>query len=135
MATIVLYQPGTYRDGFVTISGSVWDYMTSNEAATIAQMSTALSIPESQIATTLETLEEQRLVVKRYSEGGTPSFWKSSQYESIIVGKIAQARTWIIANDGGTLNDMATSLNVHYGIAQSIMETLCAEGSCKVLFT
>ena len=131
--TDVLYLPATYQSGFVTISTAIWTYLGNNPGATLSAIATGIGQTESITFAALETLEQQRLVMRKANATGTACFWKSSQYESLIVGKLSAARTWMATNSGATVADLATAMSVAFGIATGIAEALQAESACRIL--
>jgi hypothetical protein len=133
--TEILYLPATYQAGFVTISGAIWTRLGTNPGSTIAEVSAALSYTESVVSQALDILETQRIVVRRYDANGIPRYWKSSQYESLLISNIAGARTWLATHCGSTANDLAVALGVAYGLATGLAEALATEGSCKILYS
>lgn len=134
MTDYTLYLPASYQSGFVTVSGAIWTRIGTNPGSTIAELAVALGYTEAVITQALDTLETQRILVRRYNASGVPQFWKSSQYETLLTTKIASARTWISNNCGNSASQMATDLSVAYGIATGLAEALVAEGSCKILY-
>jgi hypothetical protein len=129
----ILYLPATYQSGFVSISTAIWQYLTNNQGATQAAIATAIGQSEAITFAALETLEQQRILVRRANVTGVACHWKSSQYETLIVNNLAGARTWLATHSGSNVSDLATALGVAYGIASGLSEALQAESSCRIL--
>ncbi len=130
---VLLYLPSVYQAGFVNISASIWTYLGNHPGATAAEMASGLSINLAQVSTAVETLNAQFVVVRRYDAAGVPGYWKSSQYEALIVANLGAARSWMASHSGSDVTAMASALSLHYGVAMGLAEALQAEASCKML--
>ena len=131
--TDILYLPATYQTGFVSIATAIWTYLVNNQGATLSAIATGISQTEAITFAALETLEQQHLVVRKANATGTACYWKSSQYETLIVNNLAGARTWMSTHSGASVSDLATGLSVAFGIATALAEALQAESSCRIL--
>jgi hypothetical protein len=134
MATLV-YLPANFQAGFATISGAIWTRLGTNPGSTATQLATALGYTEAQVITVVEIMTQQYIVTRQYDATGIACYWRASQYQDLIIAKIASARTWVINNSGSDIALMATNLSVAYGVAKGLAEALQAELSCKVFFT
>ncbi len=108
MTDYTLYLPASYQSGFVTVSGAIWTRIGTNPGSTIAELATALGYSEAITTQALDTIEAQRIVVRRYNASG---------------------------NSGQDVSKLATDLSVAYGIATGLAEALVAEGCCKILYS
>lgn len=131
----VLYLPSTFQDGFETISAAIWTRIGTNPGSTAAELVTALGYTLEQINSVIETMCQQFIMIRKENATGVACYWRASQFETAITTHIAAARTWISTHSGNTVEDLATSLGVAYGLAKGIAEALQAEISCKIFYT
>jgi hypothetical protein len=81
----------------------------------------------------LAVLEERRIVTRAYDTSGVPFLWTAGAFATAIWNQRAAARTWLAANNGKTVQQMATALGVHEAIAYALAEGLRSEGKARLI--
>ncbi len=81
----------------------------------------------------LQVLEERRIIVRAHDTSGKPFFWIAGTFATAIWGKRSDARTWLAANSGKTVSQMASAMGVHEAIAYALAEGLRSEGKARLI--
>lgn len=81
----------------------------------------------------LENLQERRIVVAAPDTSGNPFYWHAGAYADAIWAKRQDARTWLAANNGKTVAQMASAMGIHEAIAAALAEGLRSEGKARLI--
>lgn len=81
----------------------------------------------------LSVLVEKRVLTRAYDASGMPFYWTAGEYAIRVWSKRQDARTWLAANSGKTVTQMAAALGVHEAIALALAEGLRVEGKAKLV--
>lgn len=81
----------------------------------------------------LENLQERRIIVAAHDTSGNSFYWHAGAYADAIWAKRADARTWLSANNGKTVAQMASAMGIHEAIAAALAEGLRSEGKARLV--
>jgi len=107
--------------------------INGNPGTDMAGILLRTSKPQLVVEEVLQVLEERRIIVRAHDTSGKPFFWIAGTFATAIWGKRSDARTWLAANSGKTVSQMASAMGVHEAIAYALAEGLRSEGKARLI--
>lgn len=119
----------------ITLRASVFDKLEANEnliygdlaanpGSTAPEIATRLAKGQVLVEAVLELMASEGTAITGQDIAGTDLWWTAASWADLIRNNRAAARTWVQANDGGTLSAMAAALAVPEPVAHRLLLTL-----------
>ena len=135
MTDYYVYHSATYQALFENNVADILNHIDANPAILTSQIATDLSLPAVLVGTVLTVLREQNLIRCGHALDGTQHVWTVEDWAGGIKSNVVAARSWVMANDGSTTQQMATALGVHFALAVRLAQVLEREGMVKLTVT
>ena len=134
MAGDILKIPAQAASLMDTHEEGIWSHINANPGDTGALIVSGTGKNAAIVDAILKIMVSQSVLMRASNIDGTLiGYWTSEAWATEIRTRVASARTWMAANDGADVGQLAADLTVPEAIAQGLASVLQQEGSARIV--
>ena len=128
-------QRQTAFDLIIANGGAISTDVDNNPGTTADETAARLTLGLPLVNAVMAIMVELKMVVSRPQPTGADLYWASGDWATLLRTNFSGARTWIDNNDGGTVEDMAVALGIHFEVALALAQWFGGTGGRYIQLT
>lgn len=129
-----IYQATTIQSKVDDNEETIYSDIDTHPGTTVIDIATRTGLPQILIKEMTQIMIDQVIIIYR-SRGTDEGHWTTKDWSDELMSNRVAARNWIgnSANDGKTIDDMATDLGINYFVAEGLATFMQTEMRCKIV--